>query len=291
MTIYAATSALMYKLFGSPNRDRLAGEISDLWIEFDRQVGRDGSGLTETWARGACRSQADGYLADGSIQQGWVALQSARRALLSRPNNEGGISRAATMLRCEAEKKITGWRSNAIKNLLGEPTSEPDSERVIEALWLRDDYFNTDYFKISLRRRQLFHLFLILSLVIAILMFLFLKVLNDPYLETGRIAAVMLFGALGAAVSVSQGLLATDVSAKIPAQQIGSVVVWMRPAIGAVLALVALIVLYGNERFKIFSDAWDRQHLGVILAFAFIAGFSERFLVGAIERIAGGRRH
>jgi hypothetical protein len=60
------------------------------------------------------------------------------------------------------------------------------------------------------------------------------------------------------------------------------------PPIGAALALVALIVLYGNERFEIFAkDRWDWKHVGVILPFAFIAGFSERFVVGAIERIAG----
>jgi hypothetical protein len=90
---------------------------------------------------------------------------------------------------------------------------------------------------------------------------------------------------LALSVSVSQGLLAPNVSAKIPAQQIGSFVIWMRPAIGAVLALVALIVLFGNEKFQILH--WNSEHLGVVLAFAFIAGFSERFIVGAIERIAG----
>lgn len=289
MTIYAAISALMYKVFGSPDRDRLAGEISDTWIEFDRQVRRDGSGLTEPWARAACRLllQADGYLADWNIQQGWVALQSAKRALLSKPNNEGGIARAATMLRSEAEKKITGWRSSAIKNLLGEPTGELESERVIEALWLRDDYFNTDYFKISLRRRHLFQLFLLLLLGIALCLLLsFLGKLPEPFIETRRVAAVILFGALGAVVSVSQGLLTTQGSAKIPAQQIGSVVVWMRPAIGAALALVALIILHANNGVTILSEKWNTNHIGVILVFAFIAGYSERFVVGAIERIS-----
>jgi hypothetical protein len=51
-------------------------------------------------------------------------------------------------------------------------------------------------------------------------------------------ATVILAGILGAGVSVAQSLLSTDVSAKIPAQQIGSFLVWMRPAIGAAAALV-----------------------------------------------------
>src|SRR5262245_31950727 len=136
MTIHTATCTLMYKVFGSPNRDRLAGEISEAWREFDRQVRRDGSDLAEPWARAACWSllQADGYLVDWNIQGGWVALQSAKRALLSRPNNEGGLSRAATMLRREATKKITGWRADAIKDLLNESAGELQPENVIEAL-------------------------------------------------------------------------------------------------------------------------------------------------------------
>jgi hypothetical protein len=276
----------MYQVFGSPDRDRLAGAISEVWIEFDRRVHRDGpDDLTEPWARAACRFllQADGYLAEWNLQQGWVALQSAQRAILTNPNDEGGLSRAAIVLRREV-KKITSWRSNAIQDLISEPTGKLEPERVIDALWLRDEEFNTNYFKISLRRRHLFHLFLLLLLGIGLCLLLtFLKKLPAPFTETKLVAAVILFGALGAVVSVSQGLLATQVSAKIPAQQIGSFVVWMRPAIGATLALVALVILYANENFKIFG--WDTKHVGVILVFAFVAGFSERFIVGAIERI------
>ena len=126
----------MYKVFGSPDRDRLAGAISEAWIEFDRQIQRDGPVvLTEPWARAACRLllQADGYLADWNLQQGWVALRSAQRAMLTNPNDKDSISRAAIVLRREAEK-ITGWRSNAIKDLIGEPTGELEPKRVIDAL-------------------------------------------------------------------------------------------------------------------------------------------------------------
>jgi hypothetical protein len=287
---YAATWALMYKVFGSPDRDRLAGEISDAWVEFDRQIQGDGPvALTEPWARASCRLllQADGYLADWNLQQGWVALQSARRAMRTNPNDKDRISRAAIALRREAEsEKITAWRSHAIKDLIGEPGGEPEPKRVIDAVSLRDDQNNTTYFKIALRRRHLFRLFCLLLLGIGLCLLLtFLKKLPPPFTEAKLVVAVILFGALGAAVSVSQGLLATELSAKIPAQQIGEFVVWMRPAIGATLALVMLIILYANEKLRIFG--WDTNHVGVILAFAFVGGFSERFVVGAIERISG----
>ena len=60
----------------------------------------------------------------------------------------------------------------------------------------------------------------------------------------------------------------------------------MRPAIGAVLALVSLTILHANKGVPIFSDKWDSNHIGIILIFAFIAGYSERFVVGAIDRIS-----
>jgi len=284
----------MYKVFGSPDRDRLAGAISEAWIEFDRQIQRDGPVvLTEPWARAACRLllQADGYLADWNLQQGWVALRAAQRAMRTNPNDKDSISRAAIMLRREAEK-ITGWRSNAIKDLLSEPTGELEPKRVIDALSLRDDQRNTTNYKILLRRRHLVHLFVLLLIGIVFCLSLsFLNILPDLLNGTKMVAAVLLFGALGGAVSVSRGLLATQVSAKIPSQQIGSSEVLMRPAIGATLALVALIILHANTKFKIFGlldlDKLDTsEYIGVILFFAFVAGYSERFILGAIERIS-----
>src|SRR5262249_6429758 len=145
--------------------------------------------------------------------------------------------------------------------------------------------FNTTYFKILLRRRQLFYLFLLLLLgvIIALLLSIFGE-MPKTFADWHLVAAVVLFGALGAGVSVSQGLLVADISAKIPAQQIGAFVVWMRPAIGATLALVALAILHANEKFQIWTWSWE--HPGIVLVIAFVAGFSERFVVGAVERIS-----
>jgi hypothetical protein len=244
----------------------------------------EGGALTKPWAQAACRLllQADSYLADWDIQQGWVALQSAHRMLLQR-NDTASLSSAVITLRREVDK-IPGWRAAAIKELLGDEQATLEPNRVIAALSLRDDEFNTTYFKILLRRHHLFNLFLILIVGIGLCLLLtYIEALPPPFTSTKLVAAVALFGSLGAAVSVAQGLLASSYSAKIPAQQIGAFVVWMRPVIGACLALVALIILYGNESFNMI--AWDTKHTGVILAFAFLAGFSERFIVGAVERI------
>lgn len=293
MAIYVQTRSTLSNLFRSPDRDRLAGAIAEAWVDFDRQLQQHGpASITETWSRAAYRLliQADRYLVDSNLQQGWVALQSAQRAMLANPADSDKIARVAIVLRREAEK-VSGWRSDAIKDLICGPQGElltsltAQPERVLDALGLRDDQFNTTYFKILLRRRHLFHLFLLLFLSLLICLLLsILGQLPEPFADPKLVAAVLLFGALGAGVSVSQGLLAPEISAKIPAQQIGAFVVWMRPAIGATAALMALVILNANDAFKFF--AWKTTHPGVIIAIAFVAGYSERFIVGAVERIS-----
>lgn len=346
MTIYTSAKELMSYVFSSPDRDRLAGAISETWVDLDTQICLGGD-LTQPWARAAYQFllHSESYLADWDLQQGWIALRSAQRALLSSPSDSGRIERAEIALRREAEK-ITGWRAKAIEDLIGsskgkfrekseaesagksdkhdkrdippksdspddpgkkdqgdksdEPakaqgpakdqrdkpkTDEPEKACVLAALDLRDDRYHTDYFKILMRRRHLFQLFLILWISITLCLILsYFKFLPPPLNGTKLVAAVVLFGVLGACLSVAQGLLAAKVSDKIPAQQIGSFVVWMRPAIGAAAALIALVLLHANETFKIFN--WKVEQTGLIIAIAFVAGYSERFIVGAIERIS-----
>ncbi len=302
MSIYISTKRLANYLFGSPDRDRLAGAITETWVEFDNQI-RSGNSIqfTEPWVRAAYQFllQSEEYLADWNVHQGWVALLSAQRALLSGSADGGRIEVAAIALRREAEK-ITGWRSKAIEDLIcgskGElrqdlqitPPDKLDSrahERVISALSLRDDRFHTTYFKIMLRRRHLFQLFLALWISIASCLLLsYLGWLPPPLDNRKLVAVVVLFGMLGACLSVAQGLLTSDISDKIPAQQIGSFVIWMRPGIGAAAALVTLVLLHANKTFKVFG--WDTYDPTVIMTIAFVAGYSERFIVGAVERIS-----
>lgn len=311
MTVLTATKRLVRGVFGAPEYDRLAIGIAQAWIELDRQLHASSAApcegaaesqappvtITKPWARAACRFllQAESCLAAWNIQEGWVALTAAQRAILANDADGEGILRAATALRQEA-RKLDGWRAKAIADLIcGEDgelhedlksgaLSEAQRMRVIDAIAYRDDFFHTSYFKILLRRRHLFQLFLLLWLVIAVAVLLaMLNILPDPLSDRQQLAWVFLFGILGAGVSVAQSLVAADVSARIPAQQIGAFVVWMRPAIGAAAALIAVPLLKASKLSIVGVAATDPA---VVLAVAFAAGFSERFIVGAIERIA-----
>jgi hypothetical protein len=236
-----------------------------------------------------CLADASDCLQRGQAQQGWIALTAAQRALLSDPRAVDQIQRVAIALRREAAK-VSGWRAKAINDLICDskgdllPSLMNDPNRVIDALALRDDQFHTTYFKIGLRRRHLGVISAILWVAIALCLLLSsLMVLPAPLDDLCTVAAVVLFGALGAGVSVGQELLSAEVSAKVPEQKMRAFVVWMRPAIGSTAALVALILLFANNTTKLL--AWNTENFGVVLAFAFAAGFSERFIVGAVGRL------
>jgi hypothetical protein len=94
------------------------------------------------------------------------------------------------------------------------------------------------------------------------------------------ILIAILFGTLGASVSVAQGLLKADLTGKIPEHKVSSFVILMRPPIGAAAAIVAVVLTEAG----ILHLSTDSQF--VLMAVAFTAGFSERFIVGAVESLA-----
>jgi 8-oxo-dGTP pyrophosphatase MutT (NUDIX family) len=292
-SIAATITRVCWGAFGSPERDRLAATITETRIELD-SLGAD---ITITpWARAADQYlvQAESCLRSCNLQHGWVTVHSAQRTILANSKIEKAIG-AATALRRELDK-VTGWRAKAISDLICDKDGAlrkfdcpNDIFRVVDAVGLRDDHFNNSYFKILLRRRHLVVLLLILFLTVVFCLFMWPPVVKTflPQELQGPLgfATVILAGILGAGVSVAQSLLSTDVSAKIPAQQIGSFLVWMRPAIGAAAALVAIALLGAGKEFK-FLDENLFKNPAAILVIAFVAGFSERFITGAIERIS-----
>jgi hypothetical protein len=281
------------RLVGSLDHDRLANFIAAAWTEFDHEVHGTGAAvLTEPWARSAYTLllHAEAHLASWNIEGGWAAALSAQRAILSNPHNPERIQRAAITLRREADK-ITGWRAKAIQDLICGPKGDVmpigpvELMRVIDAVALRDDFSQNTWFKILLRRRHLLSLFLILWIAILLCLVLSkLQILPGFLSDISQVSVVVLFGVLGAAVSVAQSLVAQDVSQRIPAQQIGALVVWMRPGIGAAAALVVFALLHANQHFQFLGQYTTEPP--VVAVFSFIAGYSERFIMGTLERIS-----
>jgi hypothetical protein len=293
MSISIVVRDWIHRNFGSLDHDRLANFIRDSWIDLDREIHNSGhSALLEPWARSAyiLLLRAEDQLSRWEIEGGWAAALSAQRAILSNLENPERIKRVAIALRREADK-ITGWRAKAIYDLMAEPKGEAvatgpqDLMRVIDAVALRDDFSQNTWFKILLRRRHLSNLFVILWMAILLCWTLsWLHILPGFLGEVGQVSMVILFGVLGAAVSVAQSLVAQDVSERIPAQQVGALVIWMRPGIGAAAALVVFAMLHANEHFAFLGPHTTEP--AVIAVFSFLAGYSERFIIGALERLS-----
>jgi hypothetical protein len=299
MRLYVCTKKILSWMFGSPAYDRLNEAIIETKIDLKHQIAR--STTKEGWTESASQflDEADACLKEWNIHQGWTHLKCARRAMLLNPDAVDQVRLAAITLRREASK-VPGWRAQAIldlicdangdliddlKNLESKTIAPTSRNRVIEAITHRDESANTTYHKILLRRRSLIQLFVILLIGVTVCFILSLKpLLPEPFDKPTTIAAVILFGILGAALSVGHGLLAADVSANLPAQQIGSFIVWMRPWIGATAALIALAIVYANNKIPIFRPI--SMEFPVIAVIAFVAGYSERFIVGAIEKVS-----
>jgi len=268
-----------------PDQRRLEGAIADIETEL-RTTPEAAQKLPWYMNAQGHLERAKDYLKEDNLHQGWAALQSAQRALLLDPSDPGRARRTAITLLHELNK-LSERRANAIRDMICDERKELRKDLsprdVYDAVALRDDQFQTDYFKIELRGGHLKSLFkLLLAAIGATLLASYFKILPPPFDNAGMIAGIILFGTLGAGLSVARGLLSTDLSAKIPAQQIGAFVIWMRPAIGAAAALISF-VLFSAKVFKVFE--WDEKNAVNIFTVAIAAGYCERFIVGAIESL------
>jgi 8-oxo-dGTP pyrophosphatase MutT (NUDIX family) len=284
--------AARYLFRSIPERNRLDGAIKDALIDFSQIDAK--SQETKGWMAAANQhlEQAQDYLAHWNLQQGWVSLHAATRLMLLDSKDRQGLKLAALELRRESKKKLSDWRVKAVADLICDENGkiradiEKEPMRVVNAMAVRDSQFETDYFKIMLRRRHLLRLFLLLvAFIILTLVLSVSDVLPDPFNKFRLIVGVVLFGIVGATLSVARGLLRTDLSAKIPAQQIGAFVIWMRPAIGAAAALISFVLLNAKV-ISLFN--WNPSDPTIVFAVATLSGFSERFIVGAIEKIGDG---
>ena len=281
-------------IFDAPDVERLSAAIASLRTELVRRVGgEEPDSKDKGWESAAFRhlKTAEQQLEQRKLQAAWVAVKAAEREFLFDKNDAAGVAGAGKVLLNEAEN-IGGWRGKSIKALLtdaaGKPIAEADLQpsTAARAMALRDDFFDTQYFKIQLRRRHLRNISTFLALALIALLGLTCQGHIEIFKgKTDQLLTVILFGMLGATLSVAQALVASDLTAKITAQQVGAFLVWMRPMIGAAAAVVVYVLLLANTHFKLVHEEIV-TNFSAIVVFALIAGFSERFIVGALNKVA-----
>lgn len=285
--------------FGSPEAERLQSSIQRLHRTLQAIETND----FHNTAPPSWLISAKAHLEDATFfskkrryDNGWKSYQAAKYAHLSAEKNSAIIYNRAIAARREAAKKLAGWRLRAVNDLLCDRKGKLKGdiakrlEDVISAVRLIDDEFNTVRHRILLRRRHLVNLFFIIAITLGVFVVLSAKkVLPGDLIHPFFLLAIMAAGALGATLSVALSLLRADLQAKIPTQIVGSFVVWMRPLIGAAAATATALILAISNKYNFLGISKNDYH-DAALAIAVFAGFSERFIFGAMERFSGRLR-
>lgn len=272
---------------GNPSRERLE---SALGIE-RRLVEAESSNRGDT-ATDKCLDDAFAALERGDLDSGWKHLHAARRARV-REMDLADVALLRIELLAEAGSgKLGRWRASAVEKLLGPVAREGEETpledlrlRVRRAMEIRDEHSDNIHFKNRLTRQQVVVASLWAALLLGGLLVLFDRVSFDldgkaDFEGTATLVLVLLLGALGASLSTLRGLSQMAPDTKIP-ERVGSrALTSLRPLVGAVAA-VALYVLFASGLFSL-----GGQTLGALLTASIVAGFSERFVTGLLERVA-----
>jgi hypothetical protein len=239
----------------------------------------------------ALLADCDAALQRGDAEKAWRCFKAARRTELYLVNHvrPGAVRTRAWALREEAAKKLAAsWRGRSIAAALAERNDQaPSVHDVVDAARLLDEHHDNQYQRLAIVGRRLG--LLTLGTLVALATWLVV----DPRLgpSDGAAAlegrgfwlAVMLMGFVGALVS---GFVATDQRAAeraIPLQLLGSQLIYARLALGT-LSAVAAALLLASGIVTLFEQSFSPR---LALAAAFVAGFSERFVVRAVESAAG----
>lgn len=281
-------------------RHRLSGSLQAYRIELSHQIeckrGIEGDNLLWADASSEALSAAEMALNEGNIDAGWKLLHAARRMEIFRLKQDE-VEAKAEALRHEAAEKLSGWRKNTIEGLLptkkdGQQTSISNAS-LFEATTIRDERSDNLYYKIALLQNQMG----ILSVVLLIALSLLLLLARLGRLPLGQgtvdsswemLSAVMLFGILGGTVSGALSLARTSTRSKITEQIADRLITLMRIFVGAAAALVVYMLLQSAIFPKVF--AFEVISSGTVFFLSFVAGFSERLIIRAVESVVGRER-
>jgi hypothetical protein len=290
------------RIFGAARYDRLEGSLDVAKIEIQRRI--DVASPTECWSSAATNllNGAQAALAKGRLDQGWKLLQSARRMEIFGLDGEALRCRA-TVLRTEADK-LNAWRRKTVERLLGtverpEPIVTPGA--IYDASLTRDEHYDNQAHKEDLLRTHMLTLGLSLAvLVILVSVILCTGRLTPPAseavaLDLRWLGAIVTFGLLGGTVSAMVRSVRSGESFRIPELTAAMRVTFMRIGMGGASALALYVFLRSdvgeNLASRLFSSelATAIQDLRpfTVYTLGFVAGFSERLVTRAVEKIAG----
>ena len=249
-----------------------AGELRDMLGRCDALLAR---------ATEAARAQRT-YVA-------WDCLQQIERErVLAMSDDERRAEMALTL--AESRTLLSGWRQDAAEALAASARGHAPPVALLQGL-LRNIHAARQErrHRIALVRQQL--PVLATMLIVAVVFFGLWGLLggfdwlarDDVEVTVGMIlVSGVLMGFFGGLVSFAFNWLRADVSARSPDLRTQRWLSFARPMIGAAVAVpIVLFVEAGLINLGQLSPA-------LVLALCFLGGFSERWFVARIDRIAGG---
>jgi hypothetical protein len=254
---------------------------------------------------GRLLKQAKEAFAMGDVDSAYIWANELEREMLVTLSDEE-LQAKLLSAKEEASEKLTKWRASTVPKLLsaseaagerrGEvtaqrketPLSPSRQSRLVTLGTLKEIMLHLHSNSQNLYRnmRQLRFQLTIASLSVTV-MVLAMLVLNEMgFFEAlgrqmqERLPMAILSGLLGGVLSVAYTVARVDPKQKIPEVKASFLVTVVRPIIGAAVALPVLALIESG-----LLSLPDSQRLWVVLTFCFLAGFSERWFLGIMEKL------
>jgi 8-oxo-dGTP diphosphatase len=238
--------------------------------------------------------EAECALLAGDIDKGWKYFHAARRMELLLIDDKSLLLAKAEQIRNEAEK-LNKWRKAAVNNLLPSKIKPEDISPTIlfDAALIRDEYYNNQAYKDSLTRA--YHL--ILGVLLALILVWLYTAFNHNWINLDvdskdsfqiMFTGVVTFGLFGAIYSAVIKSTDTSMSARIPEMSLAIRVTLLRIVLGAGSAVIVYALLISqleNIFTKTIADAAKDITPITIYVISFVAGFTERLVLKAVEVI------
>jgi hypothetical protein len=260
-------------------------------------------GLTDAdlEACGRLLREAKKALEIGAVDSAWMYVNELEREMLPALSDEELTARLTSAVE-EAREKLSRWRGSAVPRLsaafglAGEGVPEGPVEDAPGAAGLRratlaalretlyhlHSNAHNMYRNINQLRLQVAVASLSVAVMLAAVWVLnargFFAALGDGVQD--RIPMAIISGLLGGVLSVAHNVSKVDPKRKIPEVKASFLVTLARPIVGAAVAVPVLAVVESG-----LINIPGEHRLWAILAFCFLAGFSERWFFGIMEKL------
>lgn len=290
----------LVRLLSSRRYRRLASAIAAYRTELGQRVSRcEHAESSCDWAEAAYEAlcSAEAALRDGDIDKGWPCFHAAQRIELLALKPDEELTARVIALKEEAEK-LSSWRKRATYELLSGLTKGPaDQERVYVAALLRDEHYCNQAYKDGLLRSHMALLGLILAVLVStVLTLVWLELLPTPgvlkkappdYKESfWMFVSVALFGLLGGTLSAMLKAPRSTKSSRIRELTATIRITLLRLCMSAAAAIIIYVFLK-SDLSDPFLDSLEGVKPHTIFAISFVAGFTERLVMRAVQHVAG----